>query len=312
MVNAPLVFAGYGITAPEYHYDDYKGIEATGRIVIVLRHEPQENDDKSIFEGRQLTSHAELASKATNAKNHGAVGIILVNDLGNHPGDPDELLRLNDISGPQEINIPIIQVKPAIIDEWLKPSGHTLDDLRQQIDKDLSNHSLALDPAAHVAMTVDIERIHGRSQTLLGCYPVSIQPLLTSTLSSEHTTTILALVSNIRSRPGKLVRCITEPTTMRRVPAECWNWPTRLAIFRGGHDTRSSSSTLPGRTRALVVSLLRESSSISNKANCCHDQHGYDRSRFEEQICQRHGNISGISEAGAGRKSCPEFRHQLF
>jgi hypothetical protein len=61
-----------------------------------------------------------------------------------------------------------------------------------------------------------------------------------------------------------------------------------------------------------VVSLLRESSSISNKANCCHDQHGYDRSRFEEQICQRHGNISGISEAGAGRKSCPEFRHQLF
>ena len=164
MVNAPLVFAGYGITAPEYHYDDYKGIEATGRIVIVLRHEPQENDDKSIFEGRQLTSHAELASKATNAKNHGAVGIILVNDLGNHPGDPDELLRLNDISGPQEMNIPIIQVKPAIIDEWLKPSGHTLDDLRQQIDNDLSNHSFALDAAAQVAMTVDIERIHRRKR----------------------------------------------------------------------------------------------------------------------------------------------------
>ena len=168
MVNAPLVFAGYGITAPEYHYDDYKGIEATGRIVIVLRHEPQENDDKSIFEGRQLTSHAELASKATNAKNHGAVGIILVNDLGNHPCDPDELLRLNDISGPQEMNIPIIQVKPAIIDEWLKPSGHTLDDLRQQIDNDLSNHSFALDAAAQVAMTVDIERIHRPVANVVG------------------------------------------------------------------------------------------------------------------------------------------------
>jgi len=170
-VNAPLVFAGYGITASEYHYDDYKSIDATGRIVVVLRHEPQENDDKSIFEGRQLTSHAEIASKATNAKNHGAVGMILVNDLGSHPGDPDELLRLDDVSGPQEMNIPIIQVKPVIVDEWLQPSGHTLDALRQQIDKDLSNHSLALDPTVHVSLTVDIERIHRQVANVVGLLP---------------------------------------------------------------------------------------------------------------------------------------------
>ena len=176
-MNAPLVFAGYGITAPEYHYDDYKGLDATGRIVIVLRHEPQENDDKSVFEGRQLTPHAELASKATSAKNHGAVAMIVVNDLGNHPGDLDELLRLNGISGSQEMSITIIQVKPAIIDEWLKPSGHTPDDLRQQIDKDLSNHSFALDPAAHVAMTVDIERIHRPVANVVGLLP-GIDPAL--------------------------------------------------------------------------------------------------------------------------------------
>ena len=169
--SAPLVFAGYGITAPEYDYDDYKGIDASGRIVIVLRHEPQENDEKSVFEGRQLTSHAEIASKATNAKNHGAVGMILINDVGNHPGDPDALLRPDDISGPQEMNIPIVQVKPAIADEWLKPSGHTLDDLRQQIDKDLSAHSFALDPTAQVAMSVDIERIHRQVANVVGLLP---------------------------------------------------------------------------------------------------------------------------------------------
>ena len=170
-VKAPLVFAGYGITAPEYHYDDYKGIDATGRIVIVLRHEPQENDDKSVFEGRQLTSHAEIASKATDAKNHGAVGMILVNDLGNHPGDADGLLGLDDISGPQEMSMPIIQVKPTVVDGWLKPSGKTLDDFRQQIDKDLSNHSFALDSTAHVAMTVDIERIHREVANVVGILP---------------------------------------------------------------------------------------------------------------------------------------------
>src|SRR6266404_1987236 len=51
-VAAPVVFAGYGITAPEYKYDDYAGIDVKGKIVVVLRHEPQENDAKSVFEGK--------------------------------------------------------------------------------------------------------------------------------------------------------------------------------------------------------------------------------------------------------------------
>src|SRR6266446_10272535 len=50
-VEGPLVFAGYGITAPEYKYDDYSGIDATNKIVVVLGHEPQEVDPNSIFAG---------------------------------------------------------------------------------------------------------------------------------------------------------------------------------------------------------------------------------------------------------------------
>src|SRR6266446_9316850 len=42
-----VVFAGYGITAKEYNYDDYAGIDVTGKIVLILRHEPQESDDHS-------------------------------------------------------------------------------------------------------------------------------------------------------------------------------------------------------------------------------------------------------------------------
>src|SRR5215471_11512510 len=42
--DGSLVFAGYGITAPELHYDDYQGLDATGKIAVVLRHEPQESD----------------------------------------------------------------------------------------------------------------------------------------------------------------------------------------------------------------------------------------------------------------------------
>ena len=75
-----VVFAGYGITAPEYNYDDYKGIDVHGKIVLIMRHEPQEFDEKSIFEGKVYTQHSQFWSKAANAKMHGARGVVLMND----------------------------------------------------------------------------------------------------------------------------------------------------------------------------------------------------------------------------------------
>ena len=172
-IEAPLVFAGYGITAPEYHYDDYQGLDVSGRIAIVLRHEPQENDEHSLFAGRQLTSHSEIANKATNAKNHGAKAIVLVNDLGNHSGEPDALLRLDEVSGPREMTIPVIQVTADTVNSWLKPSGHTVEELRQAIDKDLSNHSMALDGSSRLALTVQIERIHRKAANVIAELPGS-------------------------------------------------------------------------------------------------------------------------------------------
>ena len=55
-----LVFAGYGITAPEYNYDDYAGIDVHGKFVIVLAHEPQEFSEKSVFDGKVYTDHAQM------------------------------------------------------------------------------------------------------------------------------------------------------------------------------------------------------------------------------------------------------------
>src|SRR5262252_8254882 len=57
-VSAPLVFAGYGITAPEYDYDDFKGVDVAGKVIIVLAHEPQETDAASRFKGAWNTVHA--------------------------------------------------------------------------------------------------------------------------------------------------------------------------------------------------------------------------------------------------------------
>ncbi len=170
-LEAPMVFAGYGITAPEYHYDDYKGIDASGKIVLVLRHEPQENDEKSVFAGKQFTTHADMVSKAINARDHGASGMVIANDVGNHPGEPDPLVRFGTLAGPEEMKLAALQAKTAHVEEWLKPSGRTLESLEQAIDKDLSNHSFALDPSARVSLAVDVERTRKQVANVVGVLP---------------------------------------------------------------------------------------------------------------------------------------------
>jgi hypothetical protein len=99
-MSGGVVFAGYGITAPEYNYDDYKGIDVRGKIVLIMRHEPQEFDEKSIFAGKVYTQHSQFWSKASNAKMHGARGVVLMNDQAAHPGEADELEKFAEAAGP--------------------------------------------------------------------------------------------------------------------------------------------------------------------------------------------------------------------
>lgn len=84
VVEGPLVFAGYGISAPDLAYDDYAGLDVSGAIVAVLRHEPQEDDSSSRFDGDELSRYATFERKAQTARSHGAVGLLVIPD-GRHP-----------------------------------------------------------------------------------------------------------------------------------------------------------------------------------------------------------------------------------
>ncbi len=79
-LDAPLVFAGYGITAKDLDYDDYAGLDVKGKVVVILRKEPQVNDPKSKFDGEKPSQHALFMRKISNAFEHGASAIIFVND----------------------------------------------------------------------------------------------------------------------------------------------------------------------------------------------------------------------------------------
>lgn len=75
--NAPVVFAGYGISAPERNWDDYGNMDLTGKVVIVMAGEP----DGEVFNGQYTTNHASTAAKADQAFRRGAVGLLVLNPV---------------------------------------------------------------------------------------------------------------------------------------------------------------------------------------------------------------------------------------
>lgn len=172
-VTGSMVFAGYGITAEEYGYDDYKGLDVKDRIVIVLRHEPQENDEKSAFNGRILTTHSFLHNKAINARMHGARAIVIVNDRAAHPAEEDELVKFGQGGGPENLGIVAIQVKAAEVDRWLAPTGRKLADLEKKIDETLQPQSFALPESVSLMIETDIERVRGTIKNVVGYLPGS-------------------------------------------------------------------------------------------------------------------------------------------
>lgn len=76
-INAPLVYVGYGIHAPEYQWDDYKGADLKGKVLLMLVNEPPSNDPK-FFKGKALTYYGRWTYKYEEAARRGAVGVILV------------------------------------------------------------------------------------------------------------------------------------------------------------------------------------------------------------------------------------------
>jgi hypothetical protein len=69
-VDAPIVFAGYGITAPEKNYDDYKGLDVKGKVVIIVRGAP------SSFSSSESAASMNVATIQKNALKHGAIGVL--------------------------------------------------------------------------------------------------------------------------------------------------------------------------------------------------------------------------------------------
>jgi Zn-dependent M28 family amino/carboxypeptidase len=166
--SAPLVFAGYGATAEEFSYDDYAGLDVKDRIVVVLRFEPSGFAAKSGNQG--LTPHAQLVSKAINARNHGAKGLILLNGkLGD--GEEDLLTRFGRVNGPKNAGILFAQVKNAVAEGWFQSTGKSLKEIQEQINTFTKPASFAFPDSMNATLAVGIENTHANVNNVLAYLP---------------------------------------------------------------------------------------------------------------------------------------------
>lgn len=144
-VTARVMFAGFGIVAPQWTHDDYKDA-VRGAIVMVLDHEPGERDPKSAFEGVVTAEPAAAWRKALAAQEKGAVGIIFVSDVHNHP-DPANFEQAARNAWPatparipsytlstwaDRIRIPAVQISPALAASLLSANGPTLEEIARR------------------------------------------------------------------------------------------------------------------------------------------------------------------------------------
>jgi Zn-dependent M28 family amino/carboxypeptidase len=85
-VEAEIVYVGYGIEAPEYNWDDYKGVDVRGKVLLMLVNEPP-SDDPKFFKGKALTYYGRWTYKYEEAARKGAVGVILIHkaDMASYP-----------------------------------------------------------------------------------------------------------------------------------------------------------------------------------------------------------------------------------
>lgn len=166
--SGPVVFAGYGASASEFSYDDYQDLDVKDKIVVVLRYEPSGFAAKHGNTG--LTQHAELITKAINARNHGARAVVIVNGNLGH-GEEDLLMPFGSINGPVNSGILLVQAKNEVVDAWLRAAGKSLADVQSQINAATKPASFPLPDNLRLILKVDIETTRATVNNVLAYLP---------------------------------------------------------------------------------------------------------------------------------------------
>ncbi|HZV00948.1 MAG TPA: M28 family peptidase [Planctomycetota bacterium] len=152
--DGDLVFCGYGVESREHDYDDFLSVELKGKIAVIFTRGPAADKGGS-FGAEHPTMLEDLRFKVSNAKHHGAAGVLFVKTEG------DSWLEL----GYGDPGIPVAQLAREPFLAILKRSGHDLDALRKEIDEKLAPRSRPLGKTAH--LQVEVEKVTATSRNVI-------------------------------------------------------------------------------------------------------------------------------------------------
>ncbi len=253
-VSAPVVFVGYGITDPAFGYDDYAGLDVRGKIVLMLGGEPQQQNAASKFNGDKPTKWMRFTNKVTLARENGAVGVLIVNDLNGGGTFAQQVAGQSDnieagsmrlvTGGP---TAPVTGVPYALIDSdvaaaLLDGSGKTITGLRDGIDRSLKLASIPLKSQATLVQSLDRQQLTAENVT--GLLPGS-DPAL-----KDEVMVISAHLDHIGMTPEAY-----------RLQAAGKPIPTEM-INNGADDDGSGSTALLALARAYTSNPVRPRRSI--------------------------------------------------
>lgn len=172
-INAEVVFVGYGIDAPDLDYSDYEGIDVEGKVVVMIRREPQQDDESSVFDGKRTSMHSFIRTKLDAGKKAKVAGIVMVNDPHSTHEKEDELTRPTGF-GSQGVGIPFFHMTKQRLNELLalqpvvagEKKLRTVKEIADHIDSDLKPISQPLSFTAElgakfVAVNADVSNIIG-------------------------------------------------------------------------------------------------------------------------------------------------------
>ncbi len=159
-IDAPLVFVGYGATAPEFQWDDYAGVDVKGKVIVCIVGDPP-SDDPKFFAGKALTYYGRWTYKFEHAAKMGAIGALIIHrtDLASYGwgvvknSNTSEKTYLADDANPKLKAASWIQLEVAR--KLFAAAGLDLDkEMTAAGKRGFKAHPLGVTLKAHVASTI--------------------------------------------------------------------------------------------------------------------------------------------------------------
>ncbi|MGH9255603.1 MAG: M20/M25/M40 family metallo-hydrolase [Vicinamibacterales bacterium] len=165
--SVPVVFGGYGISAPAFDYDDYERLDVSGKALLIFSHEPQERRTDSRLNGARPLRETTLYAKALAARSRGAVALVVVSDPS-HPADEANYRAFLTESDTEDHGIPVLRVRRDEMAPILKELD--LDGLAATIDRDLIPRSRPL-PGVTIDYTQELTTNLRTVRNVVGILP---------------------------------------------------------------------------------------------------------------------------------------------